>query len=146
MSHSDPLVKCAMLGCETKTSSWEDCGFCPSCWASMSRPERRRVKREQTKAWDRERRGGVWEPAIAPRWNGERCRALKVRVVVGKPDRPTWWFAGLEGTERRAVRVDYGGQTFYLDNEDGSGWAKVTVGRGAPQWGHKSLNIEREVG
>jgi hypothetical protein len=78
-------------------------------------------------------------------WNGERTPARVVRVIVGTPMRPTWWFAGLEGTEREAVRVDYLGDTFYLDNVDGSGWCKVTCGHGSPQYGHRDLTIAREV-
>jgi len=87
-------------------------------------------------------------------WNGERCEARKVRVVVGTVYAPTWWCAGLEGTERDAVEVTYGGETFYLDDEPwqlneqggelgkmdrGHAWRKVTVGQGGPDWGHRSL-------
>ena len=50
-------------------------------------------------------------------WNGEPCAARKVRVIVG--------------------------ETFYLDDEDGAGWDKVTVGRGSPRWPHSSLDVER---
>lgn len=85
-------------------------------------------------------------------WNGERCQAEKVRVIVGTPRRATWWFAGLEGTERRAVRITADGQTFYIDNDDGpdwaagDGWDKVTIGKGSPQWGHASLDVSRDLG
>jgi len=83
-------------------------------------------------------------------WNGEPYPATKVRGIVGKPDKPTWWFAGLEGTERDAVRVgelDGKGYNapFYLDNENGDGWKKVTKGFGGPHFGHSSLRIEREI-
>jgi hypothetical protein len=78
-------------------------------------------------------------------WNGEPCRAVKVRVIVGPSMRPTWWCAGMVGQERAAVRVDYGRERFYLDNEDGSGWAKVTTGRGSPNVGHSSLPVASEV-
>jgi hypothetical protein len=77
-------------------------------------------------------------------WNGERTPARRVRVIVGPSPRPTWWCAGLAGTEREAVEVRYGEQPpFYLDNENGSGWAKVTIGRGSPEWGHSGLPVER---
>jgi hypothetical protein len=72
-------------------------------------------------------------------WNGEPATARRVVVRVGHALRPTWWCANLEGSERRAVEVTYAGQRFYLDNENGSGWAKVTVGQGGPHWGHSSL-------
>ncbi|RKX65384.1 MAG: hypothetical protein DRP42_04860 [Tenericutes bacterium] len=72
-------------------------------------------------------------------WNGEPTEATRVVVTVGKPMAPTWWCADLEGHARRAVEVVYGGETFFLDDEDGSGWAKVTEGHGSPNWPHSSL-------
>jgi hypothetical protein len=78
-------------------------------------------------------------------WNGEPTPARIVTAIVGKSPVKTWWCADLAGTERQAVEVDYHGQKFYLDNEDGSGWNKVTHGRGSPQWGHSSLPVERVV-
>jgi len=80
-------------------------------------------------------------------WNGEPCEARKVNVVVGASPRPTWWCASLEGQTRAAVEVIYAGQApFYLDNEDGSGWRKVTDGRGSPHWAHASLPVASVVG
>jgi hypothetical protein len=117
-------------------------------------------------------------------WNGEPCEARKVRVVVARvADAPPMsWYLGLEGTERNAVEVHYGGYRFYLDDDDepvgleerrrkaleamppeegryvaellkvlqsaprkeaGHGWAKVTVGRGSPQWPHRHLPVEK---
>lgn len=79
-------------------------------------------------------------------WNGEPCKARKVKVIIGQPPRPTWWFAALVGQARDAVEVNYNGEIFYLDNDDGQGWTKVTEGKGSPWVGHKSLVIERIVG
>lgn len=76
-------------------------------------------------------------------WNGIPTPARRVRVVVGKAPLPTWWCAPLEGQEREAVEVRYVGQVFYLDNEDGQGWAKVTIGRGGPAFGHGELPVAR---
>jgi hypothetical protein len=76
-------------------------------------------------------------------WNYEPTPARIVRVIVGPSERETWWCAKLVGTEREAVEVNYHGDIFYLDNEDGSGWGKVTGGRGGPEWGHSSLPVER---
>jgi hypothetical protein len=90
--------------------------------------------------------GGTHHPDPEPRtfWNGEPCEARKVRVVVGNSGRfSAPWFSDYIGQEREAVEVTYGGQTFYLDNEDGSGWGKVTVGHGSPSYGHGSLDVER---
>jgi hypothetical protein len=78
-------------------------------------------------------------------WNGEPTPARCVRVVVGKAPRSTWWCADFEGQEREAVEVVYGGEPFYLDNEDGSGWAKVTKGRGSPAYRHSSLPIKNVI-
>lgn len=75
-------------------------------------------------------------------WNGEPAPARKVRVIVGPSPVKTWWCAELEDTEREAVEVNYYGEKFYLDNEDGGGWNKVTHGRGSPQWGHSSLPVK----
>lgn len=72
-------------------------------------------------------------------WNGEPTIAYKCRVIVGKSLRPTWWCADLEGVEREAVAVVYDGHKFFLDNEDGSGWRKVTTGYGSPEYRHLSL-------
>lgn len=80
-------------------------------------------------------------------WNGEPTPCRRVRVLVGKAMLPTWWCAALEGTERDAVEVSYGGRTFYLDNEEapdhyhhaGVGWWKVTAGYGGPDLYHAEL-------
>ena len=74
-----------------------------------------------------------------PKWNGEKCKARRVLIVVGEADKPTYWFAGIVGKTIRAVEVSYGGEVFYLADEDGNGWHKVTVERGGPHWGHKSV-------
>jgi hypothetical protein len=79
-------------------------------------------------------------------WNWEKtpCARVLVRVIGPIPD--GWWCKGLEGTVRKAVRVEYGGSKFYLDNEDMSGWLKVTAGGGSPRWGHRSLSACEEIG
>lgn len=79
-------------------------------------------------------------------WNYQPVPCRRVRVIVGPCEKETYWHNGLEGTEREAVEVNYPGEArpFYLDNEDGSGWAKVTNG-GGPDMGHKSLPVERVV-
>lgn len=72
-------------------------------------------------------------------WNGEPCVAERCEVIVGKSLRPTWWCAGLEGTRRKAVEIIYGGDKFYIDDESGHGWYKVTEGRGSPRVASASL-------
>jgi hypothetical protein len=77
-------------------------------------------------------------------WNGEPCQARRVRVIVGESPAPTWWWCfALAGQIREAVEVRYGDQLFYLDNEDDSGWLKVTEGKGSPGWSHRSLPVEQ---
>lgn len=78
-------------------------------------------------------------PDDHPRWNGEVCHAVRVRLRLANPGvHPEYWAAHLDGTVRDAVRVEYDDDRFYLDNEDGSGWAKVTQG-GSPRRPHRSL-------
>jgi hypothetical protein len=79
-------------------------------------------------------------------WNGEPCPARKVRVIVADSGFfPAYWAREFVGQEREAVEVSYFDKPFYLDNEDGSGWRKVTEGHGSPAWGHRDLEIERIV-
>lgn len=96
---------------------------------------RRRLRAAQPVRFSREPHDGP-----VPRWNGERCEAVRVRLVVGESEAPQYWARHLVGQERAAVRVTYGGSVFYLDDEDGSGWAKVTEGGGSPRWPHRSLS------
>lgn len=49
-----------------------------------------------------------------------------------------WWIPFI-GQERQVVEVNQKIVTFYLDNADGSGLHKVTVGRGSPSYGHRSI-------
>lgn len=93
----------------------------------------------------RVQRGNGKQESVRTYWNGEPTSARRVIVRVGTVPVPTWWCAGLEGTERQAVEVTYGKQTFYLDNENGSAWGKVTHGYGGPEWGHSSLPDDSEV-
>ena len=95
------------------------------------------------------------EASLIPnaRWNYEPVDARVCRVRVGRSVRPTWWCAGLEGSEREAVEVSYGGEKFYLDNGpnpdtgqiDESGIGKVTGGRGGPDYGHRSLPVSEVI-
>ena len=76
-------------------------------------------------------------------WNGEPTPCRRVRVIVGESEKPTWWCAGLEGTVRRVVEVSYFEEPFYLDNEEGQGWWKVTAGGGGPDCGHAGLPVKK---
>lgn len=79
-------------------------------------------------------------------WNGEPTECRRVTVIVGTAERPSWWCADLAGQQRAAVEVTYYGVASYLDDEDGSGWRKVTQGFGGPRWPHRSLPVHSVVG
>ena len=72
-------------------------------------------------------------------WNGEPCVARRVLIRVGDCPFPQGWFKHLVGTTMRAVEIKYGNDTFYIADEDGNGWHKVTVEGGGPHHGHKSV-------
>ena len=81
-------------------------------------------------------------------WNGEPADCRRVLVVIADaPEFPLYWARALIGSVRHAVEVSNanqaGKQPFYLDNEDGSGWAKVRHGHGSPRWGHRGLAISK---
>lgn len=90
-------------------------------------------------------------------WNGEPCRARRVMVLVADaPQFPQYWARSLVGQSREAVEVrpmtplnapalganPDQGEVFYLDDHDGSGWTKVTDGRGSPGLPHRSLAVK----
>lgn len=75
-------------------------------------------------------------------WNFEKCNARKVTAKVADSEAPLYWAREFIGQRRKAVEIEYNGNTFYLDDEDGQGWRKVTEGRGSPWYGHKSLSVE----
>lgn len=76
-------------------------------------------------------------------WNYEPCTALRCIVIVGDTGRfPSYWARQYVGNERFAVEIKYNGSTFYIDDEDGSGWDKVTNG-GGPDMPHKSLDVDK---
>lgn len=79
-------------------------------------------------------------------WNGEVLDppALKVwGTVVDQPDFPDLWYRkeDLIGTRVKAVAVLYNGASFYLYDQDGQGWHKVTEGHGSPRWGHLGIGL-----
>lgn len=85
-------------------------------------------------------------------WNGEPTPARKVTLVVADSEAPRYWARSFVGTRRDAVEIEYGGETFYIDDGEipargmsdtrsaGAGWGKVTIGRGSPRYGHGSLS------
>lgn len=82
-------------------------------------------------------------------WNGMPTKALRGSAIVADDGQfPAYWARteGLIGQRIPVVLVvldgvNYGGGTDYLDNRDGSGWRKVTEGRGGPRWPHRNIDI-----
>lgn len=75
-------------------------------------------------------------------WNGEPCAARLITAIVADNSAfPMYWARPFVGMRRKAVEVEYSGETFYLDDEDGSGWNKVTHG-GSPWFPHSNLTVE----
>lgn len=84
-------------------------------------------------------------------WSGQPCMARRCRIVVGKDpvQHQRYWARDFIGYEREAVEITVFGehpsehcsveQTFFIDNEGGHGWDKVTFGKGDPKFGHASL-------
>src|SRR5690606_32293095 len=63
-------------------------------------------------------------------WNGEPVEAIRGTVVVADTDvYPKYWARDLVGQRIPVVRV----LDWYLDDRDGTAWAKVTDGRGSPR-------------
>ncbi len=76
-------------------------------------------------------------------WNGEPCVATKVVLMVEDDATfPNYWARDLVGEHIDAVEVVYNGQTFYINDQGGAGWRKVTDGSGSSRYGHKSLRGE----
>jgi hypothetical protein len=75
-------------------------------------------------------------------WNGEPAQAVRgLAVVADVPEMPLHWAKDLVGQRIPVVLMDYNSQRFYLDDRDGSGWRKVTAGRGSPRFGHGEIRI-----
>jgi hypothetical protein len=75
-------------------------------------------------------------------WNYEPCQAETGSVIIGKPERPTWWCASLQGQRRKCVKVTYRKEVFFLDDEDGSGSRKVGFGGGPWSGPHASIPVD----
>ena len=79
-------------------------------------------------------------------WNGIQTEAVRgTAIVAAEPAFPLYWARDLVGERIAVVRVNldgvnYGGGEDFLDDRDGSGWAKVT-GDGGPRVGHRSVAV-----
>lgn len=75
-------------------------------------------------------------------WNGEPCQAFNEERIVAHSETSTHWCNEFVGQKRKCVRVIYGREEFFLDDEDGSATYKVFQGRGSPWLSHKELIVE----
>lgn len=81
-------------------------------------------------------------------WNGLPTRAIRgTAIVTEAPEFSHYWAKHLVGQRVAVVRVNFTRSqhgfenSTYLYDEDGSGWEKVTTGRGWPNVGHKSVMV-----
>jgi hypothetical protein len=76
-------------------------------------------------------------------WNGEPCEARRISCVMAdSPEFPRFWGRHLVGDRVDAVEVRYNGEKFFIYDEHGEGWAKVTTGKGSPSVAHKNMRPE----
>lgn len=74
-------------------------------------------------------------------WQNEQCdvKVLKIKILPSPEDPVCYWGKVFYYQERQALLVTQGSQQFLIDNEDGTGYLKVTVGLGSPSYGHRSI-------
>ncbi len=74
-------------------------------------------------------------------WNGERCQFKVVFIkLIDFENTPTlYWAKPFVDVERQAIEVNYESTTFCIDNEDGTGYVKMTTGFGSPSYNHRSI-------
>jgi len=79
-------------------------------------------------------------------WNGEKAECKKCSLIVADSTKqfPQHWAKHLIGKRVDAVEVIYGGHKWYLYNDDGTGWIKVTLGKGSPMYGHAEVSPEND--
>ncbi len=80
-------------------------------------------------------------------WNGLPAEITPITYEIGPHniDTALWWSKRLEGTRRQGLKIEQGEQSFIIDNEHGDGYYKVTIGKGSPTHGHKSVHNPIEV-
>ena len=80
---------------------------------------------------------------VSTYWNGEPCIATRGSGTVRDETDvfPLHWARELIGQRVPVVCIEYGDQRFYLYDEGGQGWHKVTAGRGSPRMHHANLRI-----
>lgn len=80
------------------------------------------------------------------KWNyTQRVEFSCFEYEVGRVlDKPLHWQNKFVGTKRQGMKVAYGENAFYLDNEDGTAYKKVMNG-GGPELSHRSLSAFKVI-
>ena len=87
------------------------------------------------------------DPAETTYWNGLPTLAIRgTAVVADAPEFSEYWAKHIIGQRIPVIRVvlegvNFGGGVTYLDNREGTGWFKVTKGKGMPQYSHADVAI-----
>lgn len=75
-------------------------------------------------------------------WNGEPCIFYPIEYTVKESNVISHWFNRFVGQKRQGLKVEYDGGNFFIDNQHGDGYYKLTKGKGSVKCGHKSINFE----
>lgn len=79
-------------------------------------------------------------------WNGKPCRARTVLIELADcPQYQNYWARAIVGQECNAVEVTVGDHVFYMDNQDGTGYAKITAGCGMWIFPHREVRPARII-
>jgi hypothetical protein len=79
-------------------------------------------------------------------WNEEPITYKVYSYTVTKVEnKPHHWQNMVIGMKRQALLVDYHCARFYLDNQHGDAYLKLTVGRGTPMYSHLSVENPAEL-
>lgn len=81
---------------------------------------------------------------VVPLWDFHPCHAKRCVVIVqDDPTYPNYWARPYVGKARQAVEVISHGQRLYIDNEDGTGWIRVTEN---PNYNFREFKVQAVVG
>ena len=73
-------------------------------------------------------------------WNDKPAKYVVFNYQPSKvEDTPAHWQNSLDDTVRQGLHIFTKGQDFYIDNEFGDGYLKITEGRGCPPYSHSSI-------
>lgn len=78
---------------------------------------------------------------LTGQWNYEPCEVVIGSVKCGRVPVPTWWCKELEGKRVDCLRITYGGDDFFILDDD-EARDKVFKRGGGPDSGHKSIPVD----